>query len=166
MKKLCFIFLFSILSACFSVGTESIQDIASYLELQKGQSTKRDIYRIFGQPHDVDRGNWIYYKADQTLSPWTLTPIFGLAFGGYDVRLTTAHFFFEDQVFSKLKTELRNSYVNQYGGMLQYLPSEAHDGRVERVKAEMTSLNLAFDQEPLNELTNKIGFVILPEVQP
>ena len=74
-----------ILSGCAAnIGNVKTEDFGSYLQLEKGKSTKQDVFRIFGQPYDViqlegSNGTiWEYVYVKATTSGATFVPFIGL----------------------------------------------------------------------------------------
>src|SRR5215470_15861776 len=104
-----------VLSGCaITAGSSRVNDIGRYLSLQKGESTKRDVYGVFGQPYDVQDGSstWVYYSVKFTTNVPTLIPFVGLIAGGSDVDTTAAKIQFNsNERVSGIETGTESSYL-------------------------------------------------------
>jgi hypothetical protein len=141
-----------ILTGCMTHGAENISDIGRYLSLEKGKSTKTDVYRLFGQPHavlhDSERSIWTYYKVERSISAWTLIPFVGIITGGDDFRVTTAKFSFEKGDFRGLETKEHQTYENMWIGLVRPLALRSREAEIKKeVVEEMERLRLPFDEE-------------------
>ena len=142
----------TLLSGCATnIGTQSVNDFGRFVELRKGETTKADVYRSFGQPHEVykiDEANesvWRYYNFKMKTNFSTYIPYVGLVTGGNDVNSTKVDFFFDEQ--NKLLKSERSEkayYQNMWVGMAKAVD---RTGQVDKVRAEMNVLGLPFDEK-------------------
>jgi outer membrane protein assembly factor BamE (lipoprotein component of BamABCDE complex) len=131
-----------------NIGSSQIEDFGKYTSLEKGVTTKEDVFSLFGQPHDVryfESGEnvWVYYHVKMTMSGATFIPIVGLFAGGNNSDVRIANFYFSDDVYSKLETLSKSQYVNQWVGMATIA---VKNDEMDNVDKEMAKLNLPFDQ--------------------
>lgn len=138
-----------LLSACATnYGSSQVQNFGAYSNLEKGETTKQEVFEIFGQPHDVNyfetgESLWTYFSVEMTMSGATLIPFIGLVAGGNNMDTTTANFFFNPQeVFSKVDTSSKSQYVNQWVGIATIA---MENDEMTRVEEEMEKLDLPFD---------------------
>lgn len=139
------------LGACATnVGTQTVNDFGRYQQLTNGQTTKTQVYGIFGQPHGIQNvaatGEtiWSYYQVTSRMNPTTFIPFLGLATGGNDLDITKADFFFDpSDVLLRSQREQRSKYVNQWVGMGD---SMTRSGQVDAVEVEMKKYDLPFDR--------------------
>src|SRR5699024_5322700 len=119
--------------------------------LKEHQSTKFDVYNVFGQPHDVRNPQtgdtvWVYYEVHSRPSAWTFVPYVGLAAGGSVEKKTFAYFDFNKAgVLQKMITSSNKGYENMWPGLGHAL-SNIHDkSQAERVHDEMNKIGKPFD---------------------
>jgi hypothetical protein len=166
--KIALLIMLLLCSGCFVAGSPEIRDIGRYMSLQKGESTKHDVYRVFGQPYDVvmDQGTvWIYYQVKLQMSTATLIPFVGLFAGGTDTDLMTTKIKFDGGLMSGVETEQKSYYVNQWVGMTGNHPMPLM-GTVEveeRVKAEMMEYGLPYKSRAERP---EVKAEVKPEVKP
>lgn len=137
-------------AACATnVGNQSVNDFSRYQQITNGETTKRQVGSIFGQPAEIveipQTGEtvWRYFQVVSRMNPTTFIPIIGMATGGNDLDITQADFYFDrNEVLIRSQREQRSRYVNQWAGMGDAL---TRSGQVEKVKAEMERLGLPFD---------------------
>ena len=132
-------------SCAVNQGNTSIQDFGRFAELERGKSTKRDVYKGFGQPHDVSyasqNSQWTFYNTQSTTSAASFIPFVGLVAGGLNNQITTADFFFNKKdVLQRYSTSQRTKFVNSFVGVAQGVGSLASNKQSNRVKAEMDKL--------------------------
>lgn len=140
------------LGACATnVGNPSVNDFGLYQQLENGQTTKRGVFDLFGQPHTVNyveqtgESVWQYYQVASRTNPTTYIPFLGLATGGTDLDITRADFFFDPQdVLIRSSRSERSRYQNQWLGMADAMTPS---GQVAAVEAEMKKLELPFDRQ-------------------
>lgn len=143
-----------VMSGCVANGgTQTVGDFGKFQQLQAGQTTKSQVYGLFGQPHGVTYGAaesvWRYYQVSSKINPTTYIPFVGLATGGNDMDITRAEFFFDaDGKFVKTQREQQSKYVNQWAGISKAL---APDDQVQAVASEMGRLGLPFDKKEAKE---------------
>lgn len=142
-----------------NIGNVKTEDFGSYLQLEKGKSTKEDVHRIFGQPQDVkylESGSgsiWEYIYARSTMSGATFVPIVGLFAGGNNVDAKVSTFYFNELgVFSNVETVSKSKYVNQWVGITKGVSDAVNDKAPDRVQNEMNKLKLPFDEKAANRL--------------
>lgn len=142
---------FGLVGCATNVGTQSINDFGRYQQIQPGQTTKKQLHAVFGQPHVIQKIDptsesiWSYYQVVSRMNPTTFIPFVGLATGGNDLDITRADFYFDrNEVLLKSQREQRSKYVNQWIGMADAM---TRSGQVETVKAEMDRLGLPFDKK-------------------
>lgn len=138
-------------SCTVNQGNAAIKDFGRYTNLQKNKSTKRDVHNNFGQPHDVNyaaqASRWTYYNLQMTMSGATFIPIVGLIAGGTNDRISTAEFFFNEKAtLLNYSTTEKTKFTNSFIGAGQGLASHLTNNQADRVQAEMTKLNLPFDE--------------------
>lgn len=139
-------------TACATnVGTQTINDFGRYQQIENGQTSKKELYAVFGQPHVIqtipanNESVWAYYQVVSRMNPTTFIPFVGLATGGNDLDITRADFYFDaDEVLLKSQREQRSKYVNQWIGLADAVTPT---GQVEKVRAEMDRLGLPFDKK-------------------
>lgn len=150
-KAFC-VLLLSVLAGCVTVGSNKLDDVNNFLKLKEQQSTKIDVYRIFGQPHDVRTPGagdtvWVYYEVYSRPSAWTFIPYVGLAAGGSVQKKTFAYFdFSKSGVLQKMITSSDKGYENMWPGLGHAL-SNIHDkSPAQRVREEMQEIGKPFDE--------------------
>jgi outer membrane protein assembly factor BamE (lipoprotein component of BamABCDE complex) len=140
------------LSSCsVNQGNNSIKDFGRYSSLQKGNSTKKEIYNTFGQPHDVNAvsssSRWTYYNLQSSMSGASFIPFIGLIAGGTNDQITTAEFFFTSQgKLQNYSTSEKTKFTNSFVGSVQGIASHLSDNQSNRVQTEMERLALPFDK--------------------
>lgn len=78
----------TVLCSCVTYGNKTLDDPRKYLNIREGDSTKQDVYRVFGQPQDVDysedrtRSMWTYFKVETSPNAWSYVPYIGIIAGG------------------------------------------------------------------------------------
>lgn len=134
-----------------NVGTQTINDFGRYQQVQPGQTSKKQLHAIFGQPHvvksipETKESVWSYYQVASRMNPTTFIPFVGLATGGNDLDMTRADFYFDvNEVLLKSQREQRSKYVNQWIGLADAM---TRSYQVDAVKAEMDRLGLPFDKK-------------------
>lgn len=134
-----------------NAGTQSVNDFGRYQQITNGQTTKPQLFQVFGQPHEVryidttGESIWSYFHVTSRMNPTTFIPFVGLATGGSDLDITRADFYFGDSdVLLRYQREERSRYVNQWIGLGDALTPS---GQVDSVRQEMGRLNLPFDLE-------------------
>jgi len=154
------------LSGCASnIGNRNITDVGRFLNLEKNKSSKADVYKEFGQPHDVeytpgDSGSfWTYYFTKTTMNGATFVPFVGLVAGGLNTDTTVTDFFFDQKgAYVKVGSSNKAKYVNSWVGLAKSAHELSTDKKAERVKVEMEKLKLPFDQKIANSVKD-IGAV-------
>ncbi|MNQ92071.1 hypothetical protein D3C85_1074790 [compost metagenome] len=139
-------------SACATnVGTQTVNDFGRYQQLKNGETSKRGVHDIFGQPHTVNyvpatgETIWQYYQVTSRMNPTTFIPFLGLATGGNDLDITRADFFFDSKdVLLRTQREQRSKYVNQWVGLGDAMTPS---GQVQAVETEMQKYDLPFDRK-------------------
>lgn len=157
MKGLMILALWSVLAlatGCTTVGSTRLDDAGSYQDLRPGESTKRDVYAVFGQPHDVRYSDaaaamsmWVYYKMHTRPSAWSWVPYVGLFAGGSAWDITTARFTFDGDRFVDMSTNHVSDYENSWAGLVRDVSAAGIDTRSAWVRAEMLKLGMPFDEE-------------------
>ena len=143
----------ALLSSCaVNQGNTSIQDFGRFAELERGKSTKRDVYKGFGQPHDVNYASqdsqWTFYNTQSTMSAASFIPFVGLVAGGLNNQITTADFFFSKKgVLQRYSTSQRTKFVNSFVGVAQGVGSLTSNKQSNRVKTEMEKYGYPFDKK-------------------
>jgi hypothetical protein len=141
-----------------NVGNRNISDFGRYMNLEKNVSTKKDVFKEFGQPHDVnyipnDESIWTYYYSKMTMSGATFVPFIGLVAGGSNTDTTISDFYFNvDGKYSKLSSSNSAKYVNQWVGIAKGVKELATDKKHVRVEKEMQKLELPFDKKTANSV--------------
>lgn len=133
-----------------NVGTQTINDFSKFSDVQQGQTTKPQLFEVFGQPHRVTyiaetgESSWRYYQVTSRMNPSTFIPFVGMVTGGNDLDITRADFYFDPAgVLLRSQREQRSKYVNQWLGMADAMTT---DGSVAKVEAEMDKYDLTFDR--------------------
>ena len=142
------------LSGCMSMGTQSLKDHTNMAEFRVGASTKQDVHRKFGQPHDVitflGRNGWRYISADTSPEPgmFVLGVIFWpLIFAGQDqYEVTQADFYFDDDG-KLIDSVMRKAQISKGLTSLTDSLSERQQQAIERIKSEMLRLGAVFDEK-------------------
>jgi hypothetical protein len=138
-----------------NAGTQSVNDFGKFTELRKGETSKADIYKNFGQPHEVydlvesAQSMWRYYNFKMKTNFSTYIPYVGLFTGGNDVNSTKVDFFFgkDNKLINSERSE-KAYYQNMWVGMAKIAD---RTGQVEKVKAEMNALGLPYDEKVAKE---------------
>jgi outer membrane protein assembly factor BamE (lipoprotein component of BamABCDE complex) len=143
--------------ATTELGNTKIAEAGRYMQLNIDESTKRDVYLVFGQPMYVsydenDSSVWVYKKIDMTPSGWSYVPFWGLVVGGQNVEEEVAYFEFSSEgVLSNISNRANGGYVNTWvglmgGGVQDDEPEDAYS-----VKDEMSKYSLPYnkDRDPL-----------------
>jgi outer membrane protein assembly factor BamE (lipoprotein component of BamABCDE complex) len=142
------------LTGCMSMGTQSLKDHTSMAEFRVGSSTKHDVHRKFGQPHDVisflGRNGWRYISADTSPEPgmFVLGVIFWpLLFAGQDqYEVTQADFYFDDDG-KLIDSVVRKAQISKGITAVTDSLSERQQQAIERIKSEMLRLGATFDEK-------------------
>lgn len=142
------------LTGCTSMGTQSLKEQATLSEFRVGSSTKYDIHRKFGQPHDVisflGRTGWRYISADSSPEPgmFVLGVIFWpLIFAGQDqYEVTQADFYFDDDG-KLIDSVVRKAQISKGLSAVTDSISERQQQAIERIKSEMHRLGATFDEK-------------------
>lgn len=148
-----FIVLFfaaSLLAGCTSnFGPQAANDFTVFMDLEKGVTTKRNVYEQFGQPHEVywlddNHSIWAYYRIDSRMNALSFVPLAGPLIGGQDADVTSVFFRFDENIrFVDVERQERAAYKNNIG-MLGDLASSK--GQAEWVEEEMALLDIPFDR--------------------
>ena len=136
------------------MGTQSLKDQTSMAEFRVGSSTKHDVHRKFGQPHDVisflGRNGWRYISADTSPEPgmFVLGVIFWpLMFAGQDqYEVTQADFYFDDDG-KLIDSVVRKAQISKGITAVTDSLSERQQQAIERIKSEMLRLGATFDEK-------------------
>lgn len=131
-------------------GNRNVEDIGRYLSIEKGRTTKSDIYHSFGQPHDVaytgGDSKWVYYKIKSSIHGSTFVPFVGLITGGVNYDVHTSEFYFDARgTLSDVRSWNKLDYVNQWEGLSVGVVKALQDNRSARVEKEMDDLGKPFD---------------------
>lgn len=141
----------ALLAGCVTVGSTKLTNVNNFLKLKEHQSTKLDVHKVFGQPHDVrspDTGDtvWVYYEVHSRPSAWTFVPYVGLAAGGSVQKKTFAYFDFNKSgVLQKMITSSDKGYDNIWPNLGHALSNIHDNSQAERVHDEMTKIGEPFD---------------------
>lgn len=148
--------------SCTTVGNKTIDDPSKYLNVREGQSTKLDIYTIFGQPHDVEyaedgaRSLWTYFKVEMRPNGWSYVPYVGLLAGGTNEDSTKVYFFFDANArLVRTQTNKKEDSENSWAGIARMASQGKRDDRAKRVAEEMVKVGKPFD----GNLAHKVKFV-------
>jgi outer membrane protein assembly factor BamE (lipoprotein component of BamABCDE complex) len=151
-----------LLCSCQTYGNKTVDDPRKYLNLREGSSTKRDVFAVFGQPHDVEysddnsRSLWTYYKVESSPNAWTYVPYVGMIAGGTNEDTTKAYFFFDsDQRLTRTQTNKKSDSENSWVGLARIMSQGNRNERAERVAAEMARIGKPFDKK----IANRVKFV-------
>jgi hypothetical protein len=147
------------------MGNQAANDFGRYTQLEKGATTKAEVYEIFGHPADVNykpdgSSDWNIVSIQSQIAGATFIPFIGLLAGGnqQDIRVTT--FQFDPQgKFQSVQTYEHRVYANQWASIARAVDSSG-DPAFERVESEMLKLRLNFDKNAvvppkLIEMPNK-----------
>jgi hypothetical protein len=141
-----------LLSSCaINQGNAKITDSGSYSATVRGKSTKKDVHRAFGQPHDVKYNGsaceWTYYHLNSVTHPASLVPVLGLVVGGANDTITTAKFTFNGSgTLTDHSDSQEKKFTNDWTAIAQGSASHLSNVQADRVKAEMGKLGLSFDK--------------------
>lgn len=147
----------SLLSSCSSNhGNAAIKDFGRYANLEKNKSNKMDVYKSFGQPHNVAHSNrisqWSYFNTQASVSGATFVPFVGLVAGGSNNKIFSADFFFNSKnILENYSTNEKGSYTNTWVGIGRGAASHLSDTQAQRVEREMQELGLPFDKAEARE---------------
>ena len=154
--------LLLLLAGCTTYGNRTLEDPKKYLNLREGVSTKRDVYAVFGQPHDVDYSNdktrclWTYFKVESSPNAWAYVPYIGLIAGGVNEDTTKAYFFFDsDDRLIRTQTNKKSDSENSWVAEARMISQGNRDDRAVRVSQEMAKIGKPFDQK----LAHRVKFV-------
>ena len=147
---------------CATYGNKSLDDPKKYLNIREGNSTKMDVYKVFGQPHDVDYSNdgaqsmWSYFKVETSPNAWTYVPYLGLLASGTNEESTKVYFTFDsNQRLTRIQTAKKSDSENSWAGIARIASQGNKDERAAHVAAEMTKIGKPFDKK----LAHKVKFV-------
>ena len=159
LKNLVLLVIISSTVGCATnIGNKNISDFGRYMNLEKNVSTKQDVFKEFGQPHDVnyianEESIWTYYYTKMQMSGATLIPFIGLVAGGSNSDTTISDFYFDsNNKYSKISSSNSAKYVNQWVGIAKGVKELATDTKHERVEEEMKKLDLPFDKKIANSV--------------
>jgi hypothetical protein len=159
---ICLAFAVAMLSSCVTYGNKTLDDPRKYLNIREGESTKQDVYQVFGQPQDVDysddqsRSMWTYFKVETSPNAWSYVPYIGIIAGGTNEEITKVYFFFDtDQRLIRTETNNKSDSENSWVGMARVMSKGKRDDRAERVSAEMGKIGKPFDKKA----AHKVKFV-------
>ena len=164
LKRIFFIaFALVSLTACadVQVGNEATNDFGRYTQLQKGATTKAQVYELFGHLSDVTylpdgSSEWDAVSMKMRTAGATYIPYIGLFAGGsrQDIRVATFKFDARGR-FKSVKTSEQSVYANQWE-MLARAGGSVNSPSFERVEREMKKLGLAYDKNAIvpSELYN------------
>ncbi|MDA7862421.1 hypothetical protein N9A63_02290 [Akkermansiaceae bacterium] len=150
----CFI---TLLPSCSSnQGNTAIKDFGRYSNLEKNKTTKIEVYKSFGQPHNVIYSNknsqWAYYNAQANINGATFVPFIGLVAGGTNNKIFSADFFFNSKnVLENYSTNEKGSYTNSWVGLARGTAAHLKNTQAQRVEQEMQGLGLTFDKAEARE---------------
>ena len=140
-------------SGCTTLGNRKLDNVSNYLTLREQQSTKADVYGVFGQPHDVRSMNsgdvvWVYYKVHTRPSAWTYVPFVGMAAGGSARESTFAYFAFDSAaILQKIQSKTGTDYENMWAGLGRGISRISDKTQGQRVHDEMDRLGRPFDEK-------------------
>lgn len=131
-------------------GPQAINDFPRFQALELGKTTKQQVYKAFGQPHEVVRSDrtdqtlWRYFQVTARINPTSLIPYVGLVTGGKDIDFTKADFAFEpDGTLETTNRERGAKYLNQWVEMANAMTPSSRSASVE---IEMKAQGLQFDK--------------------
>jgi hypothetical protein len=140
------------LSSCtINQGNAKITDSSNFSATVRGKSTKKDVHRAFGQPHDVKYNGsaceWTYYHLNSATHPASLIPVLSMVVGGSNDTITTAKFVFnESGTLTDHSDNQEKKFTNDWTAIAQGTASHLSNVQADRVKAEMAKLGLSFDK--------------------
>lgn len=140
-----------VLSACTTIGNKNLDNVGSYISLRENESTKANVYEVFGQPHDVrpstaDETVWVYYRIYSRPSAWTYVPFVGMVAGGAARDMTFAYFSFDTAgTLQKIMTRSDNDYENTWAGLGRAVARHSDKTPAQRVEDEMKASGFEFD---------------------
>lgn len=145
-------FLLFLPSCVVNQGNTAIKDFGKYANLEKRKSTKQDIYKSFGQPHNVKytgpTSQWGYFNLQSTDTGAGWIPFVGLVVGGTNDKIFGADFFFDQKgILESYSTNEKTSYTNQWVGIARGTASHLKNTQANRVEAEMKKLGYPFDKK-------------------
>ena len=139
--------------ATTELGNTKIDDQGKYMQLDIGESEKRDVYLVFGQPHYVQydpngKSLWVYKKLSLTPSGWSFVPVYGLLFGGMNKEEKVAYFeFTADGKLADVSSRESGGYVNQWLGMVGAGVNDDEHENAGSVEDEMKKFSLPYDED-------------------
>lgn len=156
MRKILIVLLaVGLVSGCATtkIGNTKIDDQGKYMQLEIGESDKRDVYLVFGQPayvaYDKDsKSVWLYKRIDLTPSGWSYVPVWGLFVGGMNKEEKVAYFeFSESGKLKNVSSKEGSGYVNQWVGMFGGGINDDTPDNSSSVKEEMAKYSLPYDEQ-------------------
>jgi hypothetical protein len=143
-----------LICGCATYGNKALDDPHKYLNVREGMSTKQDICRVFGQPHDVEysddreRCMWSYFKVESSPNAWTFVPYLGLLASGSNEDITKVFFIFgPNQRLIKTQTNKTSDSENSWAAMGRMVAQGNRDDRASRVAAEMAKIGKPFNKK-------------------
>lgn len=139
----------SVLCACTTTtGPGVLSDLSAFQALEARPTTKREVYAVFGQPHEVTRTGpdqtvWRYLRVTARTNLSGFIPYVGLITGGKDLSVTKAELVFDrdDRLVTSQRRQ-QSRYLNQWAQLADTLTPNA---RAADVAKEMKAYGLAFD---------------------
>ena len=157
-KRLCItlagiITIACLLSSCsVNQGNTAIKDFGKYANLEKNKTTKTQVYKSFGQPHNVEyvssSSQWTYYNTQSSMSGATFIPFVGLIAGGTNNQIFAADFFFNAKgILENYSTNEKRNFTNSFVGTARGIGSHLKNTQAERVEAEMRNSGFPYDKK-------------------
>ncbi|TIC85221.1 hypothetical protein [Crenobacter intestini] len=164
-KSLVLVLVASLLSGCMSIGANSIREQSNFVSMKSGQTNIQDIYRKFGQPHDVvkvsDKTGWRYIQAKTSPEPATFVLgvlIWPLALAVQtNYEITQTEFLFDaSNVLVDVNTR-RGEKTMGIIGASKATSKEFREDPAKRVNDEMARIGASFDQKQADMALNYLS---------
>ena len=144
------------LTACadVQVGNEATNDFGKYAQLDRNDTTKMQVYSLFGQPSDVNykpdgSSEWTSVSLRMRSAGATYIPYVNLLAGGTRQKIRVATFRFDPRGrFQSVETTEHSVYANNWE-MLARASGSAGSPAFARVASEMQKLGLPYDEKSI-----------------
>lgn len=126
------------LSGCYSAGNAGVKNQELVSQVKIGQSTKKDVTLLFGQPNSVTRGSvqvasqanpsqmltvvemWGYQHMESRTDGRSWIPFAGLWLGGTDYEVATVQFGFDGKdIVQQVTSSSQKGRANAFGNQAQ-----------------------------------------------
>lgn len=128
-------------------GAWQVDDFSRYHQAVPGQSTRLEVYQLFGQPHLVERSEgrstWRYFRTVSRQTASSYIPVVGVLTAGHDVDSSQAEFRFDDSgVLLAVERTEGARYRNIWLAVGEGADAEL---QLELLREEMVTIGAQFD---------------------